>query len=153
MYGENAPQFILQLAILLKENAKLEPQEILILIFKNQAILTSLLSLLKRSVSIYLELAPRQKSGQKQNDWYVPYTNWKNSLIVGSMILLTVTPRVLSLAVYFGSCFPMFGKDNQGELVYCLLYKNNSPELNMRFIGSSIQQSVVLYLGCYVSQS
>ena len=114
MYGENAPQFILQLAILLKENAKLEPQEILILIFKNQAILTSLLSLLKRSVSIYLELAPRQKSGQKQNDWYVPYTNWKNSLIVGSLMLLTVTPRVLSLAVYFGSSFPMF----EGELVH-----------------------------------
>merc|ERR1711971_1380813 len=112
MYGENAPQFVLQVAILLKKSG--EPQEILKQIFTNQAILTSLLSLLKRSVSIYLELAPRQKSGEKQHGGYVPYTNWKNSLIVGSMILLTVTPRVLSLAVYFGSCFPMFGKDNQG---------------------------------------
>ena len=103
-------------------------------IFTNPAILTSLLSLLKRTVSIYLELAPRQKSGEKQIGGYVPYTNWKNSLIVGSLMLLTVTPRVLSLAVYFGSCFPMFGKDNQGELVY----------------QNAIQKSVVLYLGCYV---
>jgi len=114
MYGENGPQFMLQVAIILKKNEDLEPQKILEAIFKNQAILTSLLSLLKRSVSIYLELAPRQKSGKEQHRSYVPYTNWKNSLIVGSMILLTVTPRVLSLAVYFGSCFPMFGKDNQG---------------------------------------
>ena len=28
MYGENAPQFLLQLAILLKENGELEPQQI-----------------------------------------------------------------------------------------------------------------------------
>ena len=117
MYGENAPQFLLQLAILLKENGELEPQQIFKLVFTNQAILTSFLSLLKRSVSVYLQLAPRQKSGEKQHDRYVPYTNWKNSLIVGLLMLLTVTARVLSLAVYFGSCFPMFGKDNQGELI------------------------------------
>merc|ERR1712223_1684565 len=107
MYGENAPQFVLQLTILLSKEKASSTQDLSYLILTNSAIVSSMLNLIKRATSTYLELAPREINGQP-NHSYEPYTNWKNTLIVLVMMLITITPRILSFSIFFASCLPMF---------------------------------------------
>ena len=39
---------------------------------------------------------------------FKPYTTWKNKLIVTPLMIVTVVPRVLTLSVFFATCFPLF---------------------------------------------
>lgn len=136
MYGENAPQFILQLSIILKQNPVYSTQELLVRIFTEPQIVTSLISLLKRSASIYLELETRNKDGQRRNQYATPFTNWKNTVIVGFMMVLTVPPRILTLALYFGSSFP-------------LLVTDSTLVLGIRFGLAIFLSSIIIYTAIF----
>ena len=106
LFGENAPQFILQLAIeLSKPNSKVTSVfGLLKTIATNLTIASSLFGLIMRSTTVYLELASKDKYGVKVE----PHTCLKTKLIVVPLMIGAVFPKILTYAVYFGSAFPLF---------------------------------------------
>ena len=111
LIGENAPQFIVQLAIKLsKTNTNITSAPALLeAIFTDFTIASSLFGLIMRSTSVYLELA----SHDKHNSKVLPYISWKNKLIVVPAMVTTIMPRILMLTVLFGSSFPLFKYDTE----------------------------------------
>merc|ERR1712001_506105 len=97
LFGENAPQFILQLAIVLSERKTPDGKMITSLsdiwmeIFTNQTIVTSLYGIISRSLSIYLEMVSRDKYGIEGE----PYTCFFNKVIAVPFIMAASIPRVL----------------------------------------------------------
>ena len=74
-------------------------------------ILSSLLSLSYKSTTVYLELTTTDKYGDKCE----PYSTWKNKLIATPVMMFTVVPRILTLSLFFASCFPLFSNyDSEG---------------------------------------
>jgi hypothetical protein len=105
LFGENAPQFILQLAIeIIKPDTDITSAYGLIrTIFTNFTIASSLFGLIMRSTTVYLELDSKDKHDSKVES----YTSWKDKSIVAPTMFITITPRVLALAVLLGSSFPL----------------------------------------------
>ena len=105
LFGENAPQFILQLAIEINkpDTHITSAYELIKTIVSNFTIASSLFGLIMRSTSVYLELASKDKHDSKVE----PYSSWKDKAIVAPTMVVTITPRVLALAVLFASSFPL----------------------------------------------
>ena len=105
LFGENALQFILQLAIEMnKPDTDITSAYGLIrTICMNFTIASSLFGLIMRSTTVYLELASKDKNDSKVE----PYSSWKDKAIVAPTMVVTITPRVLALAVLFASSFPL----------------------------------------------
>ena len=105
LFGENALQFILQLAIEInKPDTDITSAYGLIrTIFTNFTIASSLFGLIMRSTTVYLELASKDKHDSKVES----YSTWKDKAIVAPTMVVTITPRVLALAVLFASSFPL----------------------------------------------
>ena len=66
--------------------------------------LSGLFSLRTQSATVYLELVSKDKYGGE----FEPYTTWKNKLIATPVMMFTVVPRILTLSLFFASCFPLF---------------------------------------------
>ena len=95
-FGESAPQFILQASIILNANptfafSNLELREILTLS-------SSFISVIWTVSSTFLKL-PFIVNGKKE----APFNCWKNYLIVGPLVFLIVTPRLMALSMLFAS--------------------------------------------------
>ena len=113
-FGEDAPQTILQLSIELSRIGKgIKSLSALWLTIINLSliriirspIVKGLISVVKKSVTVYIELPSKEKYGLEIE----PYANWKNTwLIATPMMMFTVVPRVLTLSVFFAACFPLF---------------------------------------------
>ena len=116
LFGENAPQFVLQLAIEMnKPNTDITSAYVLIkTIFSNYTIVSSLFGLIMRSTSVYLELASKDKHDSKVE----PYASWKDKSIVAPTMVITITPRVLALALLFGSSFPLLLELRFGLMIF-----------------------------------
>ena len=104
LFGENAPQFILQLAIALSKSEMTDIRTLWKTIFTNWTIASSLFGLIIRSTAVYVELASKDKHNAKVK----PYCSFKTKLIVVPLMIATVIPRVLTYAIFFGSSFPLF---------------------------------------------
>ena len=143
LFGENAPQFILQLAIKLsKANTNITSASALLeTIFTDFTIASSFFGLIMRSTSVYLELASHDKHNSKVD----PYTSWKNKLIVVPAMVTTIMPRILMLSILFGSSFPLFKYDTE------------KPILGLRsglvlFLGALVFYVIVfLIVGCAIA--
>jgi hypothetical protein len=143
LFGENAPQFILQLAIKLsKTNSNITSASALLeTIFTDFTIASSLFGLIMRSTSVFLELA----SYDKHNSKIEPYVSWKDKLIVVPAMVTTIMPRILMLSILFGSSFPLF------------MYDTEEPILGLRsglvlFLGAFIVYFIVfLIIGCVIA--
>ena len=93
-FGESAPQFILQIAILIYEN-----QEISYL--RWFTIVTSILSVLVAISSEYLSMPiVNLEDGEEK----VCFSSWKNKIVTIIPILVVITPKFLVLVVFFGIC-------------------------------------------------
>ena len=105
LFGENAPQFILQLAIEINkpDTHITSAYELIKTIVSNLTIASSLFGLIMRSTTVYLELASKDKHDSKVES----YSSWKDKAIVAPTMFITITPRVLALAVLFASSFPL----------------------------------------------
>ena len=116
LFGENALQFILQLAIEInKPDTDITSAYGLIrTIFSNFTIASSLFGLIMRSTTVYLELASKDKNDSKVE----PYSSWKDKAIVAPTMVVTITPRVLALAVLFASSFPLLLKLRFGMVMF-----------------------------------
>ena len=99
--------------------------------------LSSLWSLIENSTTVYLELVSTDEYGFEIK----PYTNWKNKwLIATPMMILTVLPRVLTLSVFFASCFPLFSNYGSEGFKFGLIL----------FICNFILYAVIFAIGSYV---
>ena len=129
LFGENAPQFILQLAIKLskKDTEITSASALLETIFKDFTIASSFFGLIMRSTSVFLELA----SYDKHNSKIEPYASWKDKLIVVPAMVTTIMPRILMLSVLFGSSFPLFMYDTEKTIF-------------------GLRSGLVLFLGAFV---
>jgi hypothetical protein len=129
LFVENAPQFILQLAIKLsKRDTEITSAFALLeAIFKDFTIASSLFGLIMRSKSVFLELA----SYDKHNSKVEPYNSWKDKLIVVPAMFTTIMPRILMLSVLFGSSFPLFKYDTEKTIF-------------------GLRSGLVLFLGAFV---
>ena len=116
LFGENAPQFILQLAIeIIKPDTDITSAYGLIrTIFTNFTIASSLFGLIMRSTTVYLELDSKDKHDSKVES----YTSWKDKSIVAPTMFITITPRVLALAVLLGSSFPLLLQLRFGTVMF-----------------------------------
>jgi hypothetical protein len=143
LFGENAPQFILQLAIKLsKTNTNItSASKLLEAIFTDFTIASSFFGLIMRSTSVFIELA----SYDKHNSKIEPYASWKDKLIVVPAMVTTIMPRILMLSVLFGSSFPLFKFDTE------------KPILGLRsglvlFLGAFVIYVIVfLIVGCVIA--
>ena len=116
LFGENAPQFILQLAIKLSksdsENSEIVSIETLFkTIFTDWTIASSLFGLIMRSTTVYLELASKDEYGVRME----PYTCLKAKMIVIPLMMTAIIPRILAYSICFGSSFPLFGNGTMGN--------------------------------------
>ena len=120
LFGENALQFILQLAIEMnKPDTDITSAYGLIrTIFTNLTILSSLFGLIMRSTTVYLELASKDKHDSKVES----YSSWKDKAIVAPTMFITITPRVLALAVLFSSSFPLLLELRFGMVMFLVTF-------------------------------
>ena len=143
LFGENAPQFILQLAIKLsKTNTKITSASALLeTIFNDFTIASSFFGLVMRSTSAYLELA----SLDKHNCKVEPYTSGKDKLIVVPAMVTTIMPRILMLSILFGTSFPLFKYDTEKSFF-------GLKSGLVLFIGAFILYIIVfLIVGCIIA--
>ena len=98
--------------------------------------LSSLFSLSSKSTTVYLELTSRDKYGGE----FEPYTTWKNKLIATPVMILTVVPRILTLSMFFSSCFPLFSNYGSEGFRFGLIL----------FICTFILYAVLFAIGSYV---
>ena len=118
LFGENAPQFILQLSIELHKKAKDEILsyttllEVLTKSPNSLAIATSLIGIILRSTDVYLGLCSKDKYGTRTE----PYSCFKNKMIVIPIMTIAVLPRVLTYSTFLASSFPLFGVKNDDPL-------------------------------------
>ena len=75
----------------------------------NPTIVTSLLGLIMKATTVYLELASKDKYGIRTE----PYSSIKLKLLVTPLMIAAVIPRISACAVFFGSCFPLFNYKNE----------------------------------------
>ena len=100
-------------------------------------ILSSLLSLSTKSATVYLELVSTDKYGLK----FEPYTTWKNKLIASPAMIFTVVPRILTLSLFFASCFPLFSNYGSEGFRFGLIL----------FICTFILYAVIFAIGSYMA--
>ena len=103
---ENGPQFILQLSIILRKSDYVDDirrgnTEVYSVVVKILTIATSYLSLLIGASGLFkcLSHGTLDKEDQK-----IPQYSWKSNIIIFPSIIMTVTPRLLTLTIFFGSC-------------------------------------------------
>ena len=111
--GESAPQFILQMSILLYENENAG-------ILRYLTIGTSCLSLVWGLSSTYLCLPTLSEDGHK----VIPFQTMKNlSVVLPSMIFVAI-PKFIVMIIIFGSIrdYTFAGFVIGGLIVYCLIY-------------------------------
>ena len=129
MFGENFPQLIMQVAIKLHDY-NLTTTELNItdtgsfneikplwkIILFNPTIMTSLVGLLIKASTIYLELVSKDAYGVKM----IPFSSIKLKVIVIPLMMFAVIPRVSSLAVFLGSSFPLFdyGSEDREKFIF-----------------------------------
>ena len=120
LFGENALQFILQLAIEMnKPNTDITSAYGLIrTICMNFTIASSLFGLIMRSTTVYLELASKDKHDSKGES----YASWKDKAIVAPAMFITITPRVLALAVLLASSFPLLLQLRFGIVMFLVTF-------------------------------
>ena len=99
--------------------------------------LSSLFCLSSKSTTVYLELTSRDKYGGE----FEPYTTWKNKLIATPVMIFTVVPRILTLSLFFASCFPLFSNYASEGFRFGLIL----------FICTFILYAVIFAIGSYVA--
>ena len=93
-FGESAPQFILQIAILIYENPEISN-------LKWFTIVTSLLSVLVAVSNEYLSMPIVNLEDGKAK---ICFSTWKNKIVTFIPILVIITPKFFVLIVFFGIC-------------------------------------------------
>ena len=93
-FGESGPQFILQTSIILQTNPTCKNMEI----WTSVALITSFVSLLATMMTTFLKMPHLTET-----DRTGPFQTSKNLLIVGPVMILIATPRLLVLSIFFAS--------------------------------------------------